>query len=84
MTESYIGNNAVLKYFETHDRKTWNYEHFLNELKEVIINSPPYTEDWGGLDGIWYSRYIYHAKDKDNKRRKMKSFFQDIILEREK
>ncbi|CAG8756200.1 225_t:CDS:2, partial [Ambispora leptoticha] len=74
--------------------KTWNYEHFLNELKEIITNSPPYTEDWSGLDGTWYNRYIYHAKydpevllkfsDKDNKRRQMKSFFQDIILEREK
>ncbi|CAG8741484.1 9415_t:CDS:2 [Acaulospora morrowiae] len=97
MTETYIGNNAVLKYFETHDRKTWNYEHFLNELKEIIINSPPYTEDWSGLDGRFWvvvisydivrSRgftEVFGAQDKDNKHRKMKSFFQDIILEREK
>ncbi|RHZ71250.1 hypothetical protein Glove_261g52 [Diversispora epigaea] len=82
MVESYVGNDAVLKYFGTYDRKTWNYEHFLNELKEIIINSPPDTQDWSGLDGTWYNRYIYHAKDDDN-RRQMKSFFQDIILERE-
>ncbi|CAG8592524.1 2405_t:CDS:10, partial [Acaulospora morrowiae] len=82
MTEFYVGSNAVLKYFETHNRKTWNYEHFLNELREIIIDSPP--EDWSGLDGTWYNRYIYYAKDNDNERRQMKPFFQDIILEREK
>ncbi|CAG8680873.1 43157_t:CDS:10 [Gigaspora margarita] len=82
--EPYIGNEAVLKYFETYDEDTRTYEHFLNELKETIITSPPYTDDWSGLDGAWYGRYTYHVnKDETNKPR-MESFFQNIILEREK
>ncbi|CAG8786234.1 10785_t:CDS:2, partial [Gigaspora rosea] len=83
----YTGFPAVLKYFETYDEETWTYEHFLNELKETIITSPPYTNDWSGLDGAWYGRYTYHAnKDGTNKPNKprMESFFQNIILEREK
>lgn len=59
--EPYIGNEAVLKYFETYDEDTRTYEHFLNELKETIITSPPYTDDWSGLDGAWYGRYTYHV-----------------------
>src|ERR1051325_9723065 len=56
-----IGFPAVLKYFETYDEERWTYKHFLNELKETIITSPPYTNDWSGLDDAWYSRYIYHV-----------------------
>src|SRR6266542_3657123 len=49
-----IGFSSCFKIFQT-------YEHFLNELKETIITSPPYTNDWSGLDGAWYGRYIYHV-----------------------
>ena len=49
-----IGFPVVLKYFETYDEETWTYEHFLNELKEAIITSSPYTNDRSGLDGAWY------------------------------
>ncbi|CAG8541090.1 3645_t:CDS:10, partial [Funneliformis mosseae] len=103
--EPYIGNEAVLKYFETYDEETWTYEYFLNELKETIITSPPYTNDWSGLDvilfGIVRSRgfaVVFGTQvmitfdvvrsgscvvDETNKPR-MESFFQNIILEREK
>ena len=30
---------------------------FLNELRETIISSPPYTDDWTGLDGAWCNRF---------------------------
>ncbi|CAG8541644.1 1888_t:CDS:10 [Acaulospora morrowiae] len=102
--EPYAGNDAVIEYFKTNDRETWTYKHFLNEIRETIIISPPYSDDWSGLDGAWYRRYIYHADksdpeydlevlpkfsapfwvDENDKRQQMKSFFQDIILEREK
>ncbi|CAG8625493.1 1215_t:CDS:10, partial [Racocetra fulgida] len=53
----YTGFPAVLKYFETYDEETWTYEHFLNELKETIITSPPYTNDWSGLDVLNEARF---------------------------
>ena len=28
----------------------------------VILDSPPYTDDWTGIDGVWYRRYSEHAK----------------------
>ncbi|CAG8532151.1 6874_t:CDS:2 [Paraglomus occultum] len=98
--EPYAGND---EYFKTNDRETWTYKHFLNEIRETIISSPPYSDDWSGLDGAWYRRYTYHAsklylwyspiqrfaavsgaQDENDKRQQMKSFFQDILLEREK
>ncbi|CAG8535744.1 11165_t:CDS:2 [Funneliformis caledonium] len=80
--EPYAGIN---EYFKTNDRETWTYKHFLNEIRETIIISPPYSDDWSGLDGAWFRRYIYHAnKDENDKRQKMMPFFQEIILERVK
>ncbi|CAG8465949.1 11538_t:CDS:2 [Paraglomus brasilianum] len=99
--EPYTGNEIVLKYFETYDEETWTYEHFLNELKEAIVISPSYTNDWSGLDGacikggFWVVvilfgvvrfrgfAVVFGTQDEINEPR-MKSFFQDIILEREK
>ncbi|CAG8434375.1 14019_t:CDS:2 [Funneliformis mosseae] len=73
--EPYAGINVVLEYFKTNDRETWTYKHFLNEIRETIIISPPYSDDWSGLDG---------CMDENDKRQKMKPFFQEIILERVK
>ncbi|CAG8602051.1 2033_t:CDS:10, partial [Acaulospora morrowiae] len=56
---------TVLEYFKTNDRETWTYKHFLNEIRETIIISPPYSGDWSGLDGAWYRRYIYHVEKSD-------------------
>ncbi|CAI2187761.1 8362_t:CDS:2, partial [Funneliformis geosporum] len=111
-TDSLIGFLVVLKYFKTYDEETCTYEHFLNELKETIITSPPYTDDWSSLHafitnvqgrfwvvvifyGIVRSRgfaEVFGAQvmskecfwNENDKRRQMKSFFQDIVLEREK
>ncbi|CAJ0644359.1 2103_t:CDS:10 [Entrophospora sp. SA101] len=73
MTESYVGNNAVLKYFETHYRKT-----------PIRLRSSGFAEVFGALS----LRFVCPSDDYDalldNKRQQMKSFFQDIILEREK
>nr|CAG8649631.1 15595_t:CDS:2 [Entrophospora candida] len=37
-------------------------------MRDVILESPPFTEDWGGLDGILYERYIKEAKNSNKKR----------------
>ncbi|CAG8717268.1 16709_t:CDS:10, partial [Funneliformis mosseae] len=104
----YDGYDVVLNYFKSYDSETWTYQHFLTELRETIISSPPYTDDWTGLDGAWCNRFkkfsnkdivrfrrfgeIFVAQVMSmmrfqvgiNNRQNIQSFFQDIILEREK
>ncbi|CAG8526648.1 10213_t:CDS:10 [Paraglomus occultum] len=85
--ERYLGYNAVIAYFRDVDNTTGTYSDFLVKLRDVILQAPPYTEDWYGLDGIWYERYLKEAKSADKQQHPhipMKSFFEDIIFERKK
>nr|CAG8618853.1 6969_t:CDS:2 [Entrophospora candida] len=84
MSKQYIGYEAVNAYFRDAIDTINTYPHFLLKLQDVILKSPPFTEDWGGLDGIWYERYIREAKNSNKKRHphvSMKSFFENIIWE---
>ncbi|CAG8636727.1 7711_t:CDS:10 [Paraglomus occultum] len=33
-------------------------KYFLLAKRNTIVNSPPYTDDWRGLDGAWASRFL--------------------------
>ncbi|RUP44576.1 hypothetical protein BC936DRAFT_149268 [Jimgerdemannia flammicorona] len=59
--ERYAGHKAVIAYFRDVDGVDCTYPHFLDALRDIILESPPFTEDWGGLDGIWYDRYVRQA-----------------------
>ncbi|RUO95988.1 hypothetical protein BC936DRAFT_142837 [Jimgerdemannia flammicorona] len=52
--ERYPGHKAVIAYFRDVDSVDCTYPHFLEALRETILESPPFTEDWSGLDGVWY------------------------------
>src|SRR6266540_5813848 len=43
----------VSLYFENVDDDLY----FLEELHDVILDSPLFTDDWYGLDRVWYKRY---------------------------
>ena len=52
----------VTAHFRNVDDTTATYPKFLVNLRDVIFQVPPYTEDWSGLDGIWYERYLKEAR----------------------
>ncbi|RUS27590.1 hypothetical protein BC938DRAFT_483030 [Jimgerdemannia flammicorona] len=79
--ERYPGHAAVIAYFRDVDSVDCTYAKFLHALRDVILESPPFTEDWSGLDGTWYRRYARLAKE-PSAHLPMKLFFEDIIRER--
>ncbi|KAG9296335.1 hypothetical protein G9A89_014927 [Geosiphon pyriformis] len=59
--ERYPGHEAVIAYLRDVDSGDCTYPHFLDKLRDTVLESPPFTEDWSGLDGIWYKRYAHQA-----------------------
>ncbi|RUS22604.1 hypothetical protein BC938DRAFT_475225 [Jimgerdemannia flammicorona] len=42
---------------------TWSYSEFLKLHRDVIVSSPPFSDEWNGLDGTWARRFLTKAKD---------------------
>ncbi|CAI2191790.1 7182_t:CDS:10 [Funneliformis geosporum] len=47
---------ALLTYLDEHT--SWSYYEFLTLYRDVIISSPPFTDEWNGLDGTWTRRFL--------------------------
>ncbi|CAI2189770.1 9995_t:CDS:2, partial [Funneliformis geosporum] len=74
-------------YFKIIDNEECTYDNFLKKFRHVILDSPPYTEDWTGIDGIWYRKYSELAKKagkQEYPHTQTKYFFEEIIMERNK
>ena len=59
--QSSLCASCCLDYFKTYNSGTWTYQHFLNVLRETIILFSPYTNDWTGLDGKWFDKFIKYS-----------------------
>nr|CAG8667726.1 4465_t:CDS:2 [Entrophospora candida] len=87
MSNQYPGYDEISDYFKIVDNEQCTYYNFLKKFQHVILDSPPYTDDWTGIDGAWYRRYSEHAKKAGKQgcpRTPMKSFFEEIVMERKK
>ncbi|CAG8734197.1 11487_t:CDS:2, partial [Funneliformis caledonium] len=85
-------------YFKIVNDEQCTYYNFLKKFQYVILDAPPYTDDWTGIDGVWYRRYSEYAKKAGKQaswvdgpsdecihpHAPMKSFFEEIIMERKK
>jgi hypothetical protein len=47
---------ALSSYLKKYDNPT--YRNFLDLNREEVIKSPPFTENWGGLESAWSNRFI--------------------------
>ncbi|CAG8620561.1 8723_t:CDS:2 [Diversispora eburnea] len=56
MSKPFPGYEDIAKYFET-DSTNVSYHNFLYNMRDVILYTEPFTDDWGGLDGTWYKRF---------------------------
>ncbi|CAG8739349.1 7846_t:CDS:2, partial [Acaulospora morrowiae] len=87
----------LLNYFEGTDSSLWSYIDFLKLNRTLIINSPPFKDQWNTLDGTWNRRFIQAGKElldltlgeafesKVNLERaksNLCSFWQEVIIER--
>ncbi|KAF0413192.1 hypothetical protein F8M41_007838 [Gigaspora margarita] len=59
--ECFPGYFALLTY--STERENWSYYEFLTTYRNVIISSPPFSEEWNGLDGAWTHRFLRKAKE---------------------
>ncbi|CAG8728820.1 21744_t:CDS:10 [Racocetra persica] len=79
------------------DPSLWSYVDFLKLNRTLIINSPPFKDQWNTLDGTWNKRFIQAGKElldltlgeafesKVNLERaksNLYSFWQEVITER--
>ncbi|CAG8609166.1 7006_t:CDS:2 [Ambispora leptoticha] len=55
--ELYLGQAALVAYLNSKDPSNWSFFDFLSSNFEVIVNSPPDTNDIKGLAGTWLKRY---------------------------
>jgi len=54
---------ALVSYLEKHT--DWSYREFLTLHHDVIVASPPFSDDWYGLDGAWFHRFLRKVKELD-------------------
>ncbi|CAG8623587.1 5625_t:CDS:10 [Gigaspora rosea] len=59
--ECFPGHFALLTYLT--ERENWSYYEFLTTYRDVVISSPPFSEEWNGLDGAWTHRFLRKAKE---------------------
>ncbi|RGB21728.1 hypothetical protein C1646_731896 [Rhizophagus diaphanus] len=96
MDEYYPGYEALSSYLKKYDNPT--YRNFLVLNREEVIKSPPFTENWGGLESAWSNRFIRavqtHIPDRfediklkveaECRNRGLKLYWDEILREREK
>ncbi|RUS16112.1 hypothetical protein BC938DRAFT_476699 [Jimgerdemannia flammicorona] len=41
---------------------TWSYSEFLKLHRDTIVSSPPFADEWNGLDGAWSKRFLREVK----------------------
>ncbi|CAG8579004.1 568_t:CDS:10 [Paraglomus brasilianum] len=48
------------EHYPGHEEKhtDWSYREFLTLHHDVIVASPPFSDDWYGLDGAWFHRFL--------------------------
>lgn len=61
--EMYPGRTALLNYLEETDPNLWSYVDFLKLNRTLIINSPPFKDQWYTLDGTWNRRFVQAGKE---------------------
>jgi hypothetical protein len=52
---------ALLSYLNEHT--SWSYYEFLTLYRDVIVLSPPFSDEWNGLDGAWTHRFLKKAEE---------------------
>jgi len=48
---------------EETDPSLWSYVDFLEVNRTLIINSPPFRDQWNTLDGTWNKRFVQAGKE---------------------
>ncbi|KAG9300457.1 hypothetical protein G9A89_010082 [Geosiphon pyriformis] len=54
--EPYSGYSVLASYLK--DREAWSFYGFLKSHRNVIVNSPPFSEKWEGLENAWATRFL--------------------------
>ncbi|CAI2187612.1 13237_t:CDS:10 [Funneliformis geosporum] len=62
MSEYYQGYTSICSYISNHN-ETCSFREFVDLYKEMIIDSPPNTDDWSGLETAWEMRFLRSVKD---------------------
>ncbi|CAG8504006.1 10875_t:CDS:2 [Cetraspora pellucida] len=81
MDEQYSGYNEDTR---------CTYFNYLTELRDVILKSPPFLENWNELDGLWHRRFVQGAENASKKigsrpsSKKLRIYWEEIIQERKK
>ncbi|KAG9293282.1 hypothetical protein G9A89_007528 [Geosiphon pyriformis] len=51
----YFGYTTLVTYLKEHT--DWSYTEFLKLHREIIVESPPFYDDWTLLDSTWFRRF---------------------------
>ncbi|CAG8706843.1 254_t:CDS:2, partial [Cetraspora pellucida] len=88
----------LISYLKGGDSNFWSYKEFLKKNRSTICESPPFTNDWAGLNGRWFERFLQAVKslnlpnstsvideiEKKNVNDDVRSYWEDVIDERKK
>ncbi|CAG8485720.1 12338_t:CDS:10 [Ambispora leptoticha] len=60
--EYYCGYASICSYVRNRNENC-SFREFVDFYQEIIINSPPNTDDWSGLEAAWETRFLRTVKD---------------------
>ncbi|GBC01773.1 hypothetical protein RclHR1_04320014 [Rhizophagus clarus] len=97
-TSKYPGYDALITYINKHEAWSWSYHGFFELCRNVIINSPPFLDNWDQINGIWSNRFLKAVKHYDqnisvdmekkttieNSEQRLKSYWKEVINEQRK
>lgn len=62
MSEYYHGYTSICSYIRNRN-EACSFREFIDLYQEMIIHSPPNTDDWSGLETAWEMRFLRSVKD---------------------
>ncbi|RIB04707.1 hypothetical protein C2G38_2148899 [Gigaspora rosea] len=88
LNELYPGHAELVAYLNSKDPSNWSFFDFLSSNFEVIVNSPPETNDIKGLAGTWLKRFKLEVEArgyqvyKNNNISRIQKFFFKVVSTR--
>ncbi|CAG8785021.1 12007_t:CDS:2, partial [Dentiscutata erythropus] len=81
----------LITYLKGRESNFWSYMEFLTLNRTIIIESPPFTNNWTGLNGTWFKRFVQASEELGpvstavvEEKVDVRLYWEDVIDERKK
>ncbi|CAG8810678.1 44391_t:CDS:2, partial [Gigaspora margarita] len=81
---------TLITYLKGRESNFWSYMEFLTLNRTIVIESPPFTNNWTGLNGTWFKRFAQASEELGSvstavvEEKDVRLYWEDVIDERKK